>query len=364
MADEQYKWLDRETAELLLRGASLEAVDAADRDQAERLAKTLDGLTVEPALSSTELPGEAAALAAFRAARSASRAGPTATGPHPAAPAEPGAPSPSDAGLIRIGAPARREPRSHSFRSARYVLTAVLTAGMIGGVAFAATSGVLGPFGDDTPNPGASVTAGVTPNRPLVSPSPDNARREPTPHSSSGRPTGPATEPGGAVSARPGSDDDRSAGFGHWWSGAPSACSDVRHGKKLSPDRRRALEDAAGGSSPRRVWKYCKRVLVLTEGAGPGRDRDTNGYKDRSDDRDGRSKGDSGGQDGQDGQDGHDNDSGQGGDQGDQGGDDDGHGILPGGVGGTGVSPSVHPLLPKQLIKTPEPSPSTTYSAL
>ncbi|MDF3149711.1 hypothetical protein PBV88_53320, partial [Streptomyces sp. T21Q-yed] len=65
MADEQYRWLDRETAERLLRGESLEAVDAADRDQAEQLAKTLESLTVEPPLSSAELPGEAAALAAF-----------------------------------------------------------------------------------------------------------------------------------------------------------------------------------------------------------------------------------------------------------------------------------------------------------
>jgi hypothetical protein len=39
MADEQYRWLDRDTAERLLRGESLEAVDRPTRDQADRLAK-------------------------------------------------------------------------------------------------------------------------------------------------------------------------------------------------------------------------------------------------------------------------------------------------------------------------------------
>lgn len=69
MADERYRWLDLETAERLLRGESLEAVDEAARDQAERLAKTLDALTVEPAPTSDGLPGEEAALAAFRKVR-------------------------------------------------------------------------------------------------------------------------------------------------------------------------------------------------------------------------------------------------------------------------------------------------------
>lgn len=42
------RWLDRETAELLLRGESLEAVDPAARDQAERLARTLGALAGNP----------------------------------------------------------------------------------------------------------------------------------------------------------------------------------------------------------------------------------------------------------------------------------------------------------------------------
>ena len=69
MADEQYRWLDRDAAERLLRGEPLEAVDAGTRDQVDRLAEALGALAAEPRLSSDELPGEAAALAAFRKAR-------------------------------------------------------------------------------------------------------------------------------------------------------------------------------------------------------------------------------------------------------------------------------------------------------
>ncbi|WP_052310340.1 hypothetical protein [Streptomyces viridochromogenes] len=69
MADEQYRWLDRETAERLLNGEPLEAVDGAAPERAERLARTLDALSASPPLTSEELPGEAAAMAAFRTAR-------------------------------------------------------------------------------------------------------------------------------------------------------------------------------------------------------------------------------------------------------------------------------------------------------
>ncbi|MYR62806.1 extensin, partial [Streptomyces sp. SID625] len=70
MADEQYRWLDSDSAERLLRGEPLDTVDVTVRDQAERLARALDALAAEsvvhPAQAPAELPGEAAALAAFR----------------------------------------------------------------------------------------------------------------------------------------------------------------------------------------------------------------------------------------------------------------------------------------------------------
>ena len=335
------RWLDRETAELLLRGESLEAVDPASRDQAERLAKTLDGLIVESPLSSAELPGEAAALAAFRAARSGALGERTADGRHRSRPRS------SDAGLVRIGGSAPDPRRSRWGRPARFGLTAVLAAGMVGGVAFATTTGVLPtPFGHDEPGPVASVSVGASPDRPLVSPSQNSALGDPTPDGSSSPSTGPTTphgSAGGGSSAKPGSgsDDGRATGGG-WWLGAPSACRDVRDGKELTADRRRALEGAAGGSGAARVWKYCKNVLG-TDVASRG-----------GDDKDGKGKGDHGGQGDQNGK--------GGGDQGDQGGDGDGHHIAP---GSPTVTPSpLPPLLPRQLVTTPTRSPKPTYSAL
>ncbi|EHN77872.1 hypothetical protein SMCF_2599, partial [Streptomyces coelicoflavus ZG0656] len=72
MADEQDEWLDRETAELLLRGESpegLESTDPATRDRAGRLVAALGALSAPPVPADGELPGEAAALAAFRKVR-------------------------------------------------------------------------------------------------------------------------------------------------------------------------------------------------------------------------------------------------------------------------------------------------------
>ncbi|KUM74731.1 hypothetical protein [Streptomyces curacoi] len=266
MADEQYRWLDRETAERLLRGESLEAVDAADRDEAERLAKTLGALTVEPPLSSGELPGEAAALAAFRAAR-ADRGEASVTDGHRAASAASHAP---DAGLVRIGAPARAARRPRWGRPVRLGLAAALAAGMVGGVAVAAGTGVLPtPFDEDERGrPAASVSAAVPSERTLVSPSPGTgALGEPTPGGDSKAPedsgTAEETAPGNSATDRGSAADDRNQPSGGWWKAVASSCRDVRDGKQLSTDRRRALENAAGSSA--RVWKYCKDVLA---GAG------------------------------------------------------------------------------------------------
>ncbi|MER5300503.1 sugar transferase, partial [Streptomyces lasiicapitis] len=99
MADEHYKWLDRDAAERLLRGERLDGIGDHEREQAERLTAALVALRApaSPAPArqaelpggaalpqgaertgkavrshgadcAAELPGEAAALAAFRAA--------------------------------------------------------------------------------------------------------------------------------------------------------------------------------------------------------------------------------------------------------------------------------------------------------
>jgi hypothetical protein len=187
MADERYEWLDEKAAERLLRGdvddVDAEAgtgagtgtgaglgladgasgvsgapgasgvsgapgvsgagrVDRADRvggPEAERLADALDAVRGRAGLRSGllagtgELPGEAAALAAFRQSR---------------------------AGTAR----ARRHSRWG--RPARLGLVTALAAGALGGVAVAAGAGVLPTpfqFGSSGPEPAVSVSAAASP---------------------------------------------------------------------------------------------------------------------------------------------------------------------------------------------------------
>ncbi|MEU9569352.1 hypothetical protein AB0D62_05605 [Streptomyces massasporeus] len=307
MADEQYRWLDRETAERLLSGEPPGAVEGAGRNQAEQLARTLGALSATPPLASDELPGEAAAMAAFRKARAERddvAAALAATGGSDAA----GVP---DAGLVRIGAPGdggtgtARPPRWA--RPARLALAAVLAVGMVGGVALAAGTGALrAPFGGDEPHPGASVSASVPhPERPLVSPSPsDAAQGGSTPDDAPG---GSSTGGAGAQGrddehdAADPKQDGRKDGSGDDRGEITAACRDLRDGKWLDPDRRRALRDAASGP---RVWKYCKGVLSSADprsggrgsddhadkgrhqGAGTGRGRDQDRDQDRKQDGD------------------------------------------------------------------------------
>lgn len=220
------------------------------------------------------------------------------------------------------------------------------------------------PFGDAEPGPNASVSAAVPSDRPLVSPSPPEGtgEGEATPDGSSGASANPG---GGRDTARDGASgspgtgtDEKDGKFGSWWSKAPSACRDLRDGKQLSGDRRRALEGLAGGST--RVWKFCQGVLGTSAGTrsdtqpGTGEDRDGAG-KDQ-DGNGGRGKGDDDGHD-----DGHDSRSGGGGNgRGNGGGnrhDEDG--------GRSTAEPdTAAPLLPKQAATSPEPAPSPSYSTL
>ncbi|MFI5977327.1 hypothetical protein [Streptomyces sp. NPDC051452] len=328
MADEHNKWLDRATAERLLRGEPLEAVDPRGRDQAERLSRALGALSAQAAPASAELPGEQGALAAFRKAREAAEAERTAAA---FADGRPGVRADGrDAGLVRIGGPgrtgipARRPPWA---RPVRLALAAVVAVGTLGGVAVAAGSGVLPtPFGDGHPAPTTSVTA-ETSERPL-----DSASPPATPGLVPGTPGGGAGTPGGEA-ARPDDDTQSSAASGSGgpsgdpgtgWKAAATACRDLLNGRDPGGARKRALEDLAGGSA--RVTRYCKAVLAAGGplpgstngdkggpntggGSDPGKGKDTDGNGDK-----GHGKGGSGG---------------RGGDKGDKGdgrgGDEDGH---------------------------------------
>ncbi|MFD5161683.1 hypothetical protein ACFWMJ_26980 [Streptomyces hawaiiensis] len=263
MADEQYRWLDRETAERLLSGEPLGAVEGAGGDQAEHLARTLGALSATPPLTSDELPGEAAAMAAFRKVRE-ERADAAAALP---ATGRQGAAEVADAGLVRIGTPGDRGPavgrRPRWARPARLALAAALAAGMVGGVALAAGTGALtAPFGGDEPGPGASVSAAVThPERLLVSPSPSDAPQggstpddAPNAPSTGGSGTRDRDEERDDAAPEPDDREDHSVDREE----IISACRDLRDGKRLDPDRRRALREAAGDL---RLRKYCKGVL-------------------------------------------------------------------------------------------------------
>ncbi|WP_381554037.1 hypothetical protein [Streptomyces eurythermus] len=291
MADEQDKWLDRATAERLLRGESLEAVDPSARDQAERLSRALGALSAEAAPATGELPGEQAALAAFRKAREAAEAERTAAAHAPSAARAP-APG-ADAGLVRTAVPARtgipaRRPRR--VRPARLVLAAALAVGTLGGVAVAGGGGALPtPFGDARSRPAA--TAGTATGRPLASPSsrtaPDAGKGTGAPRTA-GTPGGRAegsrhTGPDGSHGQDGGTGRETAPGTpsalpGTGWLRDADACRALRNGEDLDTGRRRALEHLAGGAA--RVTRYCEVLLSAGDratGAGHGEDEGNSG---------------------------------------------------------------------------------------
>ncbi|MFF4524917.1 hypothetical protein [Streptomyces bluensis] len=268
MADEQYKWLDRDAAERLLRGEPLEAVDADARPAVARLTGALDALTVNLPSVDAQLPGEEAALAAFRTARAERDSEDTALSSRGRTDAEERM---ADAGLVRLGLPAPEERRARWGRPVRFAMAAAMAAGMLGGVAVAAGTGVLPtPFRDDRPEPASTVSAPATPERPLMSASPEDSANgssgEPSPgEGADGAGPGGARDDaagGGGAAEKPGSGNSGkdAQGTGRGWRGwVLSACRDVQDGKKLGFGRMRNLEDAAGGKS--KVKQYCAAVL-------------------------------------------------------------------------------------------------------
>ncbi|MGW7262421.1 extensin [Streptomyces sp. NPDC054842] len=358
MADEHDRWLDRDAAERLLRGEPLETVDADTREQADRLAGALRALASAPPLSSAELPGEAAALAAFRAARAGAD-------DEAALLARESRRRTADAGLVRLGRVASGGRRSSRGRPVRLGLAAALAAGMIGGVAMAAQTGVLPtPFGEHEPAPAASVSAGATPRQPLLSPSPGatggRGPDAPSPGASTrgASPGGSRHDEargGGDASGQPEPGENGTSGRSdNRKNGLLASCRDLRQGKQLSPDRRRVLEGAAQGSG--RVKQYCDGVLGDADGRSGSGGESGGGKGDE------KGKGDKGGE----------------ADQGAKGGDDDGHHIGPGGdrhrgSGETGTPESAAfappaagsaPARPVRSGPSPAASPSPVYGAL
>ncbi|MFD3533105.1 hypothetical protein [Streptomyces sp. NPDC058664] len=298
MADERYQWLDQEAAERLLRGEPVDAVDDHARAQAGRLAEALEAARtpVVPPARPGELPGEAAALAAFRQAA----AGRAAVGAS-AVTGTRGRTVHADLGRVRLtqtAPPARRWGRS-----VRYGLAAAVAAVTVGGVAVAAGTGVLPLVG---PAPASSVTAGET-AAPLVSKEPgirEDPEAPPTDPGTSGEPA-PGTTPTAGTAAPPTGGPDGpgtgtrdpgtpqpgrttagpGAGTGSGGTGTGSggtteapgtetslakavkACREYRSGRLDATGRKQLTNSLRGGETLRR---YCDRILGGATGAPEG----------------------------------------------------------------------------------------------
>ncbi|WP_306317689.1 MULTISPECIES: hypothetical protein [unclassified Streptomyces] len=280
MADEHNKWLSRDAADRLLRGEP-PAVSGDAARQAERLAAALHALsevqearTVGP---KGELPGEDAALKAFRDARDASAV--TAVNS-----AVSGVTATASASASAAG---RGERRTRWGRPARFGLAAAVAACMLGGVAVAAGTGVLpSPFREaDDPAPAASVSAAASPDRPLSSASAgvtEDGHVTPEPTKSPGAASGEGSASGSASHGDGEGDgtDERHDGRTSQGQGPKSgatgdaalkaqgrrlvdACRKYRGGQLGGADVRRLQATAKSlGQSPRTLGRFCDRVIA------------------------------------------------------------------------------------------------------
>ncbi|WP_353944349.1 hypothetical protein ABII15_23980 [Streptomyces sp. HUAS MG91] len=298
MADEHYRWLDRDAAERVLRGEPLEAVDADDARRAGRLTGALDALSAVPSGPDGELPGEEAALRAFREARAESAIDAAATSGTAA----------GSAGRHRAAVAARPAGTRRWGRPVRFGLAAAVAACMLGGVAVAAGTGVLpSPFGDrGEPVPASSVSAAGS-ERPLATGSP-----RPTDGADGTRPDGSAspggdsagpdrTEPTPKDTATPRPPGPRPSEKGRTAEALrrelAKACVKYRGGR-LNPTERQRLRDSAEryGRGPADIARICDRVLGDTgdHGDGDGRDHGSeghNGGQDGDEDSEGNGSG-------------------------------------------------------------------------
>ncbi|MFD4988224.1 hypothetical protein [Streptomyces sp. NPDC058374] len=250
MADEHHGWPTKDATERLLRGEhSGPAAAPPDPPEAAALRAALATLTT-PGPADAAAAREEEAVAAFRTARRG-----------------------ADAGVLRLGGPARAASRWG--RPVRFGMAVALTGFMIGGVAMAAGAGVLpSPFrGPETPVPAASVSAGSESPEVLASPEPDpsdpasSAPPEPPaePSPTEGEPTpGPETTgpptgtPTPERTPRPGRTPSRDGGW-DWEERTEIACRAYQDGT-MDADHRRRLERLAKGG-PGAIERFCRGVL-------------------------------------------------------------------------------------------------------
>ncbi|MGP3773864.1 hypothetical protein ACTWJ8_23920 [Streptomyces sp. SDT5-1] len=298
MADEHDKWLNRDAADRLLRGEP-PAVPGDAARQADRMAAALHALADVPAGPDGELPGEEAALKAFREARTVTAANTAVNG--------------AAAGTTHALRPVRPKRRTAGSgqrwgRPARFGVVAAFAACMVGGVAVAAGTGVLpSPFrGSDDPAPAASVSAAASPDRPLASASAgveEDGHAVPSPTrspSATGSPShsqdtpreGRTSKDEGPKATVPGGADARAEARR-----LVDTCRKYRGGELGSEDVQRLESSAKSlGQSPRSLGRFCDRVLARESAPTTSADKTASHHEGDS-----GSSGDGGGSYGQSG---------------------------------------------------------------
>ncbi|WP_328632563.1 hypothetical protein [Streptomyces sp. NBC_00356] len=328
MADEHDKWLNRDAADRLLRGEA-PAVSGDDALRADRLTAALYALAEVPAGPEGELPGEDAALKAFRETRAVAAVNGAVNG---------AVNSPARAGRARRStrsarpAPKTSDRRSFWGRPARLGAVAAFAVCMVGGVAVAAGTGVLpSPFREsDDPAPASSVSAAASPDRPLASSSAgvtEDGHAVPSPTkpsgaSGSGSASGSPSHRHGAGEPREGR-PPQGRGPGPNATGPEGArvqarklvdtCRKYRGGESGSADVRRLEASAkALGQDTRSLDRFCDRVLARAGAPTAPADRTASQHTDdksesgsqsASDDGNGRPGGKGGGERGGDNED-------------------------------------------------------------
>ncbi|MGG7571839.1 hypothetical protein [Streptomyces sirii] len=277
MADDRYDWLDKDAAEHLLRG---EPVSARHGDGAHELEQLLQAAAAVGAKTSgaAPLPGEEAAVSAFRQAAGARSRGRAAAGRT----------------AVRGARATAAAERPWVVRPFRRGFVVALAACAIGGVAVAAGTGVLhSPFRDsDDPEPASTVSAVETPG-PFDTREPGaqtDGTTERTPDPSSGGKTAGSDgdpTPGSSRGATPGPGKGTPGGRGHdqepgdGGSGKGgkkklllSLCRDYESGKNRQMDREtvQRLESKAGG--PEKVHAFCRAYLDRYQSGGGSGDND------------------------------------------------------------------------------------------
>ncbi|AOP50155.1 hypothetical protein [Streptomyces lydicus] len=278
MADDRYNWLDKDTAERLLRGEPVSARRGDGAHELEQLLKAAAAVGAE-APGTAPLPGEETALAAFR---QAARAGARSRG----ADAPPAA--------VGSGRATGLAERTRLARPLRRGFAVALAVCAIGGVAVAAGTGVLPtPFEGGDPAPGSSVSAaespgpldtrepgaetdGTTARTPDATPGGGTSApaRTPTPGTSPGATGTPGTPGGGA-----GRDDRPGGGKGNGVPGTKKQlllglCRNYESGNRNGMDRDalRRLEKRAGGAD--KVHAFCRAYLARYGLGGGSGDND------------------------------------------------------------------------------------------